>query len=154
MRAIVTLLMVLCFEGCEVTKAKRTAVTDSTSLQKTDSGQVKTTSSNDKKESDWWREIVELQQSPRDCTVNHNYNTYPTRIIREGGTEKQETNSQTYDSSWKTAVDSLTKRIQESSKDKKTEGPSMWQWIGIAIVLLIVYDVVKNYISRIKISIK
>lgn len=146
---ILAFIMVVLFNSCAVVKHKssKASQTDSVSRKSsslTDSGTGGLLSkTNSTEQSDWWRTTV---QYPRDTNITniYNYPQKPATIIYEGGKETKQT--QTLDSGWfKNAlsnmtlqVDSLSKRLEESNKDKKSK-PTIWLYVAIVAGILIAW---------------
>lgn len=154
------LLMIYCslFTSCNVTKAKKTVQVDSTRINKVDSGSVKKSTANEKTTADWERQILIYN---KDTTVNHYVFSSPqtapgidysrlAAVINEKGNYQQEKQIVVYDSSWKRAIDSLNLVIKESAKQKTEKAFSIWQIIGIAAGISLVFFI----IGKFKISLK
>lgn len=135
------------FSACEVIKAKKETATEATEVAKRDSGSVSLNSSTDLRKSDWFKETVYFQ--PKDCTINNYYNTTtPTVIIREGGSNSQQTNHLNYDSIWQSRLDSLQVSQNKSEKTKETVVLNPWQIAGIAAGVCLVILL----LSKLKVS--
>ena len=151
------MFLALALNSCAITKAKQSKQIDSTHVNRTDSGSVKSNSNSEKNRADWERQIIIYN---RDTTINNYIATggkapvinlpQPRMIITERGSSAQEKQNNNYDSGWRSQIDSLRLFIAESSKQKKESALSLLQIIGlcagitIAILLL----------SKIKISLK
>ena len=146
---ILAFIVIVLFNSCAVVKHKssKDSRTDSVSRKAsslTDSsagGLLSKTNSTE--QSDWWRTTV---QFPRDTNITniYNYPQKPATIIYEGGKETKQT--QTLDSGWfknalsnmSSQVDSLSKRLEESNKDKKSKS-TIWLYVAIAAGILIAW---------------
>ncbi len=140
------LILLLCaiaaiLSSCAVIKHKSSKSSSIDSVSRKSSSLIDSSAggllskTNSTEQSDWWRTTV---QFPRDTNITniYNYPQKPATIIYEGGKETKQT--QTLDSGWfKNAlsnmtlqVDSLSKRLEESNKDKKSK-PSIWLYVAI-----------------------
>ncbi len=148
---IILLIINFVLSGCRVTKQNNRAKTDSTQVNKLDSGNLKKTTNTDYKKDDWWKETI-VFPTAKDCTVNHNYYTNPTTIIREGGSQTKVIDNTRYDSGWQKRYDSLQVKTQLKESTKKTEVLSFWQIAGIGLSCSLVVGVLLNFISKFKIT--
>ena len=134
------------FSSCQVLKKKSSVTSDSTAVNKTDSGAVNITTIQRKDSSAWWREIVNFG---RDTNVTVN-NIYPTSYIREGGVRTVETKEINYDSLWSNKIDSLVVKLSRTDKSKETKVLGFWQIIGLAAGVSLVFFL----LSKLKIGIR
>lgn len=149
---MVACIILLC--SCTSSKTLHKVATDSTQVNKVDSGSVKVNTGSEKKENDWWKETIVYPQA-RDCTINNYYNTTtPAVIIREGGSHKEESNYTAVDSSWKNSFDSLQAKVSETNKTSKSKVLSPWHLLFIGLGLLLGYDLLKRGLSRVKFSLR
>jgi len=141
--AVVLYLVCIVCCSCSITKAKSSVITDSSSVQKKDSGQLNKTESKENTESTWFREIFMKLDSnaanrqpvylPGSTTEKYLQPiNQPTVYIREGGTMQQQKATITIDSSWKQAYDSLRLQVEAKQLDKKTEVFKGW-WIIVLV---------------------
>jgi hypothetical protein len=133
----------ICTISCSVIKSKQSVTKDSTSKKNIDSGNVTTNNGSNKDESKWYKETLIYN---RDTTINH-YITSPTVVIREGGSSSKESNYAFKDSSWKKAVDSLALQLKESTKSKDEKVFSIWQLIGISVIVFVIITALGKTIS-------
>ena len=135
------------FSSCQVLKKKSSVTSDSTAVNKIDSGAVNITTIQRKDSSAWWREILTFG---RDTTIiNPVTNVYPTSYIREGGVRTIETKEINYDSLWSNKIDSLVVKLSRTDKSKETKVLGFWQILAIAAGVCIVFLL----ISKLKIGI-
>ena len=135
MGAAIIIILAMLFSSCEVLKTKRQVTRDSTVTAKVDSGKLNIQTVNIKDSLAWWKETFNFS---RDTTIVNN-NVYPTSYIRERGVRTVETKSVNYDSLWSVRLDSLSYRISEATKTKETKVLSMWQIIGLAVGVCLVF---------------
>jgi hypothetical protein len=134
----------LLFSSCTATKLKSNTKTDSTALQKLDSGAVKKATS--ETNSQWQREVFLYDTGKQ---VNNNYITQPIMYIRESGQQQQKSNNS--DSTWKNKYDSLALTKQETTVEKKTTVLNPWQIIAISIGACLILILLINYLNKFKI---
>lgn len=165
MLACIMIIAIGVCTGCNVIKGKRSvrSNTDSVSRKVTqviDTGSGGSTHkevSDTHEAFDWSRLTL---QYPRDTNVTNIYN-YPQRpgtVIYETGSSTKDSQTQTFDSSWfknaftamQATIDSLSRQVAISSKDKETR-PSIWLFVGIVAVIVIICLVAYNYIGKFKI---
>lgn len=151
--ALIIILLIITFllSGCKVTKQSSSAKTDSTQVNKLDSGNVNKTTNTDYKKDDWWKETIVFPVA-KDCTINNNYYTNPTTIIREGGSQTKIIDNTRYDSGWQKKYDSLQVKTQLKESSKKTEVLSFWQIVGIGLACSLVVGVLMAFIPKFKIT--
>lgn len=132
--AFFAVLILMSIQSCQVLKGKYERKSDSTVVNKTDSGQVKVNTTDKRDSLAWWRERWEFG---RDTTiiVQGGTNIYPTSYVREGGTQVNQEKSINYDSLWFHRADSINRSIVESSKNKETSPTKMIQ-TGITILFV------------------
>lgn len=142
------IFMIFLLQSCEVIKGKRTTVSDTTAVQKKDSGAIKTSTGTDTKQSEWWKETV-IFPPGKDCTINNYYTTNPPAIIiREGGTAQQQSTFFNYDSAWLSKIDSLAASQKTTEKTKETTVLSPWQIIAISIGACLVLIILSKFASQ------
>lgn len=138
---IAGLLLLLCamlilMSSCEVLKRKSEVRTDSTKVNKVDSGSVKKNEVTTKTDSEWWREIVNFRDTIINNTTTPVYN-YPVQIIREGGSAQIVSKSINYDSLWNNKMDSLVLKLSKSDKSKEVKTPGAWViYLALALAAL------------------
>ena len=136
------------FSSCQVLKKKSSLTSDSTAVNKSDTGRVTVNTTNTKDSLAWWREIINFG---RDTTIiNPVTNVYPTSYIREGGVRTVETKEINYDSLWSNKIDSLVVKLSRTDKSKETKVLGFWQIIGLAAGVSLVFFL----LSKLKIGIK
>lgn len=148
--AVVALLsLALLFSSCEVLKRKSSVVKDSLSVARVDSGKVNIRTETKTDSLAWWREIVNFS---RDTTIVQPgvTNVYPTSYIREGGTQTIKEVSINYDSLWNNKMDSLVYKLSQTDKSKQTKVLNMWQIIGLAAGVCLVFFL----LNKLKIGLK
>ena len=132
---LVAFILMAVFSSCQVLKGKYESKRDSSVTHKSDSGKVELRQVEKKDSSVYWRDIIDLIH--KDTIINNvpvtNY--YPTRIIREGGTQVKTEREVNYDSLWNNRLDSLSLRFAESSKSKETKVLTRW-WVWLIIGLV------------------
>lgn len=130
-------IVALC--SCSILKKRQEVKTDSTKVVKVDSGSVKINSVTKTNSSTWWREILDLKPIyfpyTKDTLVNNNY--YPTRIVREGGTQTIKEVKVNYDSIWNNKLDSLVYKLSKVDKSKKVEFIPWYIWVIFGAIVLI-----------------
>ncbi len=134
------------FSSCQVLKKKSSVTSDSTAVNKSDTGRVTVNTTNTKDSLAWWREVVNFG---RDTNVTVN-NIYPTSYIREGGVRTVETKEINYDSLWSNKIDSLVVKLSRTDKSKETKVLGFWQIIGLAAGVSLVFFL----LSKLKIGIR
>ena len=136
------------FSSCQVLKKKSSLTSDSTAVNKSDTGRVTVNTTNTKDSLAWWREIINFG---RDTTIiNPVTNVYSTSYIREGGVRTVETKEINYDSLWSNKIDSLVVKLSRTDKSKETKVLGFWQIIGLAAGVSLVFFL----LSKLKIGIK
>ena len=142
------IFMIFLLQSCEVIKGKRTTVSDTTAVQKKDSGAVKTNTGTETKQSEWWKETV-IFPPAKDCTINNYFNnSYPAIIIKEGGNAQQQSTFYNYDSAWQKKLDSLAASQKTTEKTKDTTLLTPWQIIAISIGACLVLIILSKFASQ------
>lgn len=128
--------------GCKVLRKIDKVKTDTVYVSKVDSGAVKTDTSKERRDAEWWREIITI----KDTSIT---NVLPVvTYVKEGGKSTEVINRYVYDSSWREAYDSLVARTERLSKDTKTSVLNLWHIVAIAAGVSLVIAVV----SKLKVS--
>jgi len=157
--------LVVIMLSCNVIKGKRStrATVDSvarktTSVVDTGSGgATRKITTDSKSEFDWTKLTL---QYPRDTNVTniYNYPQKPATVIYETGRGSSEAHTIDSSSEWfknaitslNSSVDSLSKRLQESEKNKET-APSIWFLIGVVFIIIVVCLAAYTYLSKFKV---
>lgn len=152
---LLVLLLSLLFSSCEVLKRKRSVTTDSVAVRKVDSTVTHKFEVTDKRDSTWWREIVNFN---RDTTIN-NFTTpinnyYPAQIIREGGTFSRDEMLRIVDSANKNKSDSTHVATVTTDKSKEIKVLSFWQMVGIVAGVILAFEVLKFAKNKVHIGLK
>jgi hypothetical protein len=145
--AMITGVIILCLQGCEILKNKKSLQLDDTAVSKketaaTDSsqgGSINKTETKTKEEFDWWRMTQLFDQNK---AVPGETKVYPSTIVYEGGKGSKEQTQNSTDSTWfKNAislltnqVDSLNRKLEMKEKDIKSETKG----VGLVMVIIIV----------------
>lgn len=157
----ILLAAVICWlimSSCSVTKAKRSlsASVDSVARKTTatvdtsSAGSVTKTDSKSVENFDWYR----MTQLINDAKPGD-----PKVIVVEGGKGSKETQVQQVDSSWfkaaissfNASVDSLSRRVEQTEKDKKT-APNIWTAVIVLGLLYVVVEAGKWISSKYSIT--
>ncbi len=155
--ALLILFAFMC-SSCEVLKTKQDKKQETAAETKEDSGSVKKTNSASVTDWEWWRTILKYAQPVKggDTTIN-NFITVPQGqqqqpqiVILEGGKGKEQTNTQTYDSTWDKRFARMEQIVTESTKTKATKPATLTQLILLAIGAI----VVSVFLSKLKIGFK
>lgn len=162
-KALILLLAMACMicwlvlSSCSVTKSKRSSRSQTDSVSSRSSafrdsssgGKASVSTSNAKETFDWSKLTI---QYPRDTNITniYNYPQKPATVIYETGRGTSEVNTRDSTAEWfKAAVsllqasqDSLSRRMEEQSKDKKT-APNIWTAVIVLGLMYLVIEVVK-----------
>lgn len=155
MRVIITLLVLLSLNSCELTKKLRgqkseedkEAKVSKASVDSSKGGYISKETNKTKEEFDWYK-MTQLfdqnKQKPGETKV------YPTAVIYEGGKGTKESETTKFDSTFfqnllKNIYDSLGKvnsKAESNSKDvhRESKGLGWWLFVIIAVGAIIVYE--------------
>lgn len=133
--------------GCESSKLFTSTKTDSTKTSSTDSGQVKrnntsTDSLYEYIKRTWYIPPATPGKDGRDGKDGQatSFPVYYPAYTEEYGKGSTSTSSSTVDSTWKKAFDSLSAKVEASSKTKETQVVT-WQHLIVAFLALAVFAV-------------
>jgi len=127
---VAALAIAAMLNSCRFSRNVQKKKSDSTSVNKRDSGRVQTSSSSETNAGTWWRETflqIDSANKSNSGTApvylpgkseNH-YITQPTLVIREGGTYQQVKVATNYDSLWYKTLDSLRRANENKTVDTK-----------------------------------
>lgn len=139
MNKIYCILIFFVLTGCEILKGKRRVSTDSIAVKKVDSTVTHKFEISDKRDSTWWREVINFLPKGHDTTINNTTvpvnNYYPAQIIREGGSFSREDMMRILDSANKNKVDTTSLIKSEETKSKETKALTQW-WIWLIMGLM------------------
>ena len=158
-KIIAFLLVVTLFPCCDIFKHKYSETSQETNVAKQTndlekeekSGSVAKTELKSINETDWERLIL-LMANRKDTTINNHF-TQPAKIIYEKGNSRTESGTKSYDSSWQVSLlkmlsvsfDSLAKKIEIKEKVKETKGPDLFDWAGIAALVVVLLRAFFNF---------
>ena len=137
--AICIWLFVICFvcSSCKILKNEKSNVKDSTVVNKSSEGSVKTDSSGTKtdktntKETVYYPQPIYIQGKDGETKT-----VFVPQYIKESGTEKTEQAQIITDTSWKDAFNSLAVLIASKESEKKIKaGFSLFEWIVIGVLV-------------------
>jgi hypothetical protein len=140
---IAIFLVMFFFSGCKVLKNQKISTKDSTSVNNSKEGSIKSDSSGSKadrtstKETVYYPQPIYIEGKNGEAKI-----IFVPQSVKESGTEKLEQAQIIRDTSWKEAIREMTVALSNKELEKKTKvGPSFIEWILIAgIALLYVKD--------------
>lgn len=132
--------IILCFSGCRVSKEKRSTTTDSTHVQKLDTGRLIQQLNLRKIDSIFTREIIYFGKD----TITNNYYTQPALIYRESGSKSALDLNKNKDSTWHQAADSTRTVTRIIEKTKVEQALSFGQMLTLIIGVIVLMKIIPN----------